>query len=874
MSRNHAADRHNRPGTAFWILLLLLVTVPLSGCGGCSGDSDADQAAKAKSEKKKKDDEQKKKEEEKKKDFEISEANVEPFDPDKPLPSVKPGHWFSVSQAMKTNNFDFVGEMASDLTLRATGRPMEQTPIHLMTSRPVVLPKGQERYPELPVYIPRRQMAENGVGDANSADASPQTFVSGLSLSTELRTRGGGGMIMSKGTPLVLMPPYQFYFFVLAREHLRYRPLEGLDALRGPEFDGRLVYYRFVLPPLEKHVALPAHPLAWTSIAYVLWDDVDPALLSPDQQRAMLDWLHWGGQLLLSGPNTLGTLRGSFLGPYLPASEGPTREISAEALLPLSNYFTPKQGKGHRPLSPIHAWSGIQLVKAPEAVFLPHTGDLVVERGVGRGRIVATAFPLSLRALQAWPGFDSFLNASLLRHPPREFVAGEGLDPERAVWLEHPKQVFDARLTCGLRYLSRDLAADGNFAEDRVANSPQSIDPLLDRAATTPVAMKRTGVNTGLDSAAELSDSLDAEGSYGAGVGGWSDSSAVSAAAQGALGDAAGIDIPRAGFVAWMLAAYLVVLVPVNWGLFKALRRVEWAWVAVPLIALAGAVVVTKAANLNIGFARSQTEIGVLELQSGYPRGHLTRYTALYTSLSTSYDVRFNDPYALVRPMALESQVRPGATWEPTTYAIRQEADLRLGGFGVSSNSTAMLHSEQMLDLPGAISCSATDGPPMVYNRTGLTFDQAGLVRVQSGGELQAAWLGPFAPGEAGRQLEFRTVSADSPPLPQWRDDPVAAPGIPPLSLRKVVAMVTERNGLKPGEMRLVASLSQPISGMEVDPAASQATRAAVLVVVHLRYAPRDEPLADRNSRQEPVPSIREEPLDPDAPPANAGSGS
>jgi hypothetical protein len=141
-------------------------------------------------------------------------------------------------------------------------------------------------------------------------------------------------------------------------------------------------------------------------------------------------------------------------------------------------------------------------------------------------------------------------------------------------------------------------------------------------------------------------------------------------------------------------------------------------------------------------------------------------------------------------------------------------------------------------------------------------------VRVQSGGELQAAWLGPFAPGEAGRQLEFRTVSADSPPLPQWRDDPVAAPGIPPLSLRKVVAMVTERNGLKPGEMRLVASLSQPISGMEVDPAASQATRAAVLVVVHLRYAPRDEPLADRNSRQEPVPSIREEPLDPDAPPA------
>jgi hypothetical protein len=378
----------------------------------------------------------------------------------------------------------------------------------------------------------------------------------------------------------------------------------------------------------------------------------------------------------------------------------------------------------------------------------------------------------------------------------------------------------------------------------------------------------RPGVNLSPAVAPELSDSLESEGSYGAGVGGWSDSSAVSGAARGALGDAAGIDIPRAGFVAWMLAAYLVVLVPVNWGLFKTLRRVEWAWIAVPLIALAGAVVVTKAANLNIGFARSQTEIGVLELHSGYPRGHLTRYTALYTSLSTSYDVRFNDPYALVRPMVLESQVRPGATWEPTTYTIRQEADLRLGGFGVSSNSTAMLHSEQMLDLPGALFYSSADGPPMVYNRTGLTFDQGGVVRLAPSGELQTAWLGPFAPGEAGRPLEFHTVPAETPPLPQWHDDPAAAPGIPPLRLRKLAAMVVDRNGLKPGEMRLVASLSQPLGGMEVDPAASQTTRAAVLVVAHLHYAPLDEPLADRNSRQEPVPSIREEPLDPDAPPA------
>ncbi|HEV2968357.1 MAG TPA: hypothetical protein VGY55_00110, partial [Pirellulales bacterium] len=508
MCQNCAADRCSHPGAAFWLLLFLLVIAPLPGCSGCTADSDTEQDAKLKSEKKKKEDEEKKKkEEEKKRDFEVSQPYVEPFRADSPSLGVKPGHWFCISQAMKANNFDFVGEMDTELTLKSADARVAQVPTQLITSRPVVLPKGQERFPELPVFVPRSEPARTA-GDID-VNGVPQQFVfSRPWLSTELRSRGGSAMIQSGATPLVLMPPYQFYFFVLAREHLRYRSLEGLDALRGPEFDGRLVYYRFVLPPLEKHVALPAHPLAWSSIAYVLWDDVDPALLSPDQQRAMLDWLHWGGQLILSGPNTLGTLRGSFLGPYLPANEGPTRAITAEALLPLSSYFTPKQGKGRRPLSPIHAWSGIQLVKAPEAGFLPHTGELVVERGVGRGRIVATAFPLSLRALQAWPGFDSFLNACLLRHPPREFVAGEGLDPERAVWFEHPDRRFDARLTCGLRYLSRDLASDGSFAEDRVGNAPA----LVDELGNPPPMRNRPGVNLSPAIAPVLSDSLESEG--------------------------------------------------------------------------------------------------------------------------------------------------------------------------------------------------------------------------------------------------------------------------------------------------------------------------------------------------------------------------
>ncbi len=42
-----------------------------------------------------------------------------------------------------------------------------------------------------------------------------------------------------------------------------------------------------------------------------------------------MDWLHWGGQLMVNGPDSLDLLKGSFLEPYLPATSGGSRKISA-----------------------------------------------------------------------------------------------------------------------------------------------------------------------------------------------------------------------------------------------------------------------------------------------------------------------------------------------------------------------------------------------------------------------------------------------------------------------------------------------------------------------------------------------------------------
>ena len=108
------------------------------------------------------------------------------------------------------------------------------------------------------------------------------------------------------------------------------------------------IMYNVVTLAAGPTVALPDNPLTWTSIAYMLWDEVDPGdPMSPDQKKALVDWIHWGGQLIISGPDSLDLLKGSFLEPYLPATNGGPDKIAADdpAIAELNKHWmvsTPK----------------------------------------------------------------------------------------------------------------------------------------------------------------------------------------------------------------------------------------------------------------------------------------------------------------------------------------------------------------------------------------------------------------------------------------------------------------------------------------------------------------------------------------------------
>jgi hypothetical protein len=624
--------------------------------------------------------------------------------------------------------------------------------------------------------------------------------------------------------PMTPMPSYQYRFVVLARWPERYKFLGALASVSPPvTLEDRVrqePYYRLALFPADKRPPLPAQALCWTSIACLLWDDAPPESLDTDQQRALLDWLHWGGQLIISGPETLDGLEHSFLAPYLPATGAVARPLTAADFSALHAYWTPSARQRPSPPPPfVQPWPGLRLEKHPQARFIPGCGQLLAERRVGRGRVVLSAFHLNGRELVEWAGFDSFFNAALLRRPPRRYRVHDNNLDLRLDWADQRRLRGDPRLVCGLRYFARDTGRE--FAQ--------------------------------LAADVQYGTADDGRTPDGTGVAAWNDFNAVAAAARESLRNAARIEIPDRDFVVWVIAGYLVVLVPLNWLLFRLLGRVEWAWAAAPVIAVACSLVVIRLAQLDIGFVRSHTEIDVLELHGGYPRAHLTRYTALYSSLSTRYSVRQeHDPGGLVQPfpsVAAPSQFRLLPGEELSELTLRRDQELELRGFHVSSNATGLLHSEQMIDLGGALTLAENPaGGWQIANRSRLTLGPVRAVRRSADGSREVAVLATLEPG-AVVPVEFHEVAP--PPAGKSPAAPAGA-GVAQgeLSVQRILDLAEDLAGLEPGDARLVACCGQPVAGQVVEPVAAQ-VRFGTVVVAHLTRGFGADPQPDLNLRED-----------------------
>lgn len=749
--------------------------------------------------------------------FEFLRSQIAPFDV---LPYYKQNHWVMMTVEARSSREDFSGSIRTQpLSLFGSQREM-------IFNRTVSMDRNTPTRMSFPLFVPPRYMPQKQ-GKVFDLDL----YREGALRPTEIWQAN-----------VRAMEPHQMAVLVLARDASQYTAWSKMQATypAGISRDNvsleRGRYYRFVLPENpEKPLVAPSF-LFWTTISHVIWDSFDPNLLDVDQQRAMVDWLHWGGQLTIVGgaDSRLGLLRESFLAPYLPADTGGTnKQLDTVALKPLAEAYRP-------PVKPVDSLTeeereimteAANRAKRPEwavepgipspyyesalpiptlarnPVFLtglrPLPGAASIPLGkdastimgaewrVGRGRVTLLGLNPTEPSLTRWLGMDTFVRRVILRRPE------ESRPPPRALGgtASRPPMLAGPELSW-LRIGARDTGG------------PHILAPALKEE----VFSKQFGATSGLEEDA-FPDQETAT---------WIDAAILPATARDQLERASGIRVPSFNFVAKSLGIYLVLLVPVNWLVFRAIGRRELSWAAAPVLALVCALVVERAAAYDLGFTRGRDEIALLEMQADYPRGHLTRFGALAATGRENYQVAFPaDLNAVCLPFAY-SATRADAREVSSFQFMPTPA---LNDFKVQPRSVSFYRSEQMVGLPGPIRLVEKDGTFTLENRTRLALHDAVV-------------LGPddkrFELGEVGAG-ESRPLSQNSPASAVARSELLGK--LDPTIFLKILQDNPLKTRAEAGSWRLVAWSESMVEGVDVTPTPDR-VRGFTLVLAHLKSGP------------------------------------
>jgi hypothetical protein len=788
------------------LLLLLLIVLPLVGCRGCSqNDTPSDAAGNSDEETKKK-----------KQRIVADELRALPFSSESVGNSIKPGHWYQTRHKLKAN-FGDESLTASLSVVDKNSLPISpwenSTPIAF--ERNIALAKGQEKAVELKLYHPEVAMPKND----DSLTPAPTT-----SLLAKYSMRGLGTPVLEESFPNKFMAGYQYNLVVLSRDPARYTFWRGLDCIIWPSKielqQNRIAPHRVVdIQEAELANQFPNQLSTMTSISHVVVNDLSLAGMSQEQTLALADWLRFGGTIIVNGPDAVSGVQTSFLKDLVPLTQTSDGEWTETLESQLNDQWTIRIAGGESVL--LAADRKIPILQgtlADGAQWVPLLEGLVAERLVGQGRIVMTLFPMSDAALVRWPSYSSLIHNAILRKPHRNPTLGDEATLRYADAMEgtelNPYHSTRFRL----------------WARDFDMSMIRSDADVNEQGAGTRVARFPGGKSTS--------------------IGAWNASSQITENATVSLRESSGIQVPDVGTILRLLIGYLVVLVPVNWLVFRLINRVELAWLAAPFIALIGTFVVAWSVALDVGFSRSQSSIGFLECHNDYPRGVLSNYHALYTSLSTNYQAVYRQGDGLVVPMPRSTNRRVLDDNRPLDYWIADDGGAGLQRLPVLSNTTGLIQSEEVIDLGGSIAWSIDEANRQFQATSGIdiAIRDIGLIGIDEQGNVMTAWVGSPEPGSTvSGKLEASTGAERW--RSEWQDQPLLAK---PVQIRVADGMkwtdvelddvylgamlhsVAQRYPLQRGEWIALGWTDATVSGLEISPKTAQ-TRSKTVVLLHAK---------------------------------------
>jgi hypothetical protein len=739
--------------------------------------------------------------------YEFFRSQVAPFDV---LPYVKTHHWNTLSLELRSNMGGYEGYLRS-------------APVKLL---------------EMPHAVSYRRDARL-IQDQTQRLSLQLMFPSYFKeLSVELTRADAIRPDALWSAPLLKLEPHQMLVPILSQDSAQYANWSKLNALIPSSGDKDAMaidkqrYYRPVLGQDAEKPALSAHPLTWTTISHLIWDDYSPEFLNSGQQQAMIDWLHWGGQLIIVSRvgSSLAPLQEGFLSAYLPATpSGKNFTLKPDELAILAEKYRAPLWPGEwqdmleaNGVSPQVAMDSVPpRYHRPEVISAPPTRPVIltgltpaegstpiyldkedgpmlaVERRVGRGRITVVAFRPTDPSLIPWGGFDTLVRRVVMRRQEEVISESERRGKSYAF--------LNAQKLCWFRLLGRDL----NAAPPPETQNPSSGETVMPQE---PVAA-------------------------------WVDTNpaGLPVSARKALEVASGITIPPHTFVLRVMLAYIVALVPLNWLVCRyLLRRREMAWGVVPILALGFSFGVERLAARDLGYEFASDEIDLVELQGDYPKAHVNRFVALYSTGRVHANISYpGDPTAIALPMSMQRSL-PG---EEVVESVFQSSPFpSLVDMPVQPRSLAMFRAEQFAPLAGGIGLVRQDGSRRIVNNSELELRDAVLIDVDRD---EMTPIGTIAPGTTV------TVGANS-----AGDEAAAAKKkVDWIDVTPFLERMRDYRWKEPadrGEIRLVAWSPSAMPGQKIEPAVDR-PRGFRIVVAHLEYASPPSP-SDPNYYTPPTP--------------------
>lgn len=784
-----------------FICICLLLTM-VFGCRGCNQQTT-----------KNKDPE----EEKKKLRITSSEMRTLPFSKDTIGNFHKPGHWYQANHKLKANQQDEsltakVGIFSRERKLVPTfpgTSPME-------FQRNIAIGKDQEKNIALKFYQPDIAV------DNEKLDMTSETIPSYLAVNYSMR--GVGTTVFAGEYPARLLPGYQYNIVSISVDPARYVFWRGLDCMVWPSQkmmpDERIAPHRMTdLNEDEIASQFPEHLYSMTSISHLVINDASPSRFSTEQQNAILDWLYFGGTIIINGSDAIGGVSSSFLKELSPLNNTIASSITEEEIDRLNENWTIKEYTNQIktasivPFTPAKKIPKLEGELAEGASWVNSLNGLVAEKLVGQGRVVMTTFPMTDNTFIRWPSYSSFIHNAILRKPPRDvvFIVENNAPP-----------VADTK------YAGKYSGSELNpIHSTRLRLWARDLDSSM--MSTSRVDTKKTS------------------------LGAWNPQSEILLQARQSLQQSSGITVPKIETIVKLLVGYLIILVPINWLVFRLLGKVELAWVAAPIIAIVGAFVVARGVQLDVGFSRSQTEYGFLECHAGHPRGVLSTYSALYTSLSTNYRATFENENGVVTPMPspaaeIGASKRIAATKYEYTFA--DDAGSGLQSTTVLSNTTGLLQSEETVQLGGNINTKMDASLLQVVVTSDSTIDlkDFGVLGIDPQGRLVKGWLGSLEKGTA-MKCDLKVQEKEDRWFDEWnenvilsRPDVIRSDGInwtskeigDELYLGALLEKVSKGYPLAKGEYIAIGWTDNSLSTLNIVPVAKQ-KKQRNLVLLHLR---------------------------------------